>query len=144
MAIVAGLSETPLGQFAIERAAREAAARETPLVLTTGITMRRTEEERRTYPQRRRETEELLRRKAEELSATGVRCIPHLPAIPATPAEAILDAAAEHDADLIVVGIRRRSPVGKALLGSTSQQVLLDADCDVLGVKLPHDAKDGD
>lgn len=51
------------------------------------------------------------------------------------PAEAILRVAAEKDARLIVIGVRRRTPVGKLFLGSTSQQVLLDATCPVLAVK---------
>ena len=51
------------------------------------------------------------------------------------PAEEILRVAAEKDARLIVIGVRRRTPVGKLILGSTSQQVLLDALCPVLAVK---------
>jgi nucleotide-binding universal stress UspA family protein len=50
-------------------------------------------------------------------------------------ADEILRVAAAESADLIVIGIRRRTPVGKLLLGSTSQQVLLDATCPVLAVK---------
>lgn len=51
------------------------------------------------------------------------------------PHEAILDTAREHRADLIVIGLRRRSAVGKLLIGSTAQRVLLAAECPVLAVK---------
>ena len=49
--------------------------------------------------------------------------------------EEILAAAREHHADLVVVGLRRRSAVGKLLMGSTAQKVLLEAACPVLAVK---------
>ena len=48
------------------------------------------------------------------------------------PGPEIIDLAEEADADLICVAGRQRSPAGKALFGSTSQQVLLEADCPVL------------
>ena len=47
----------------------------------------------------------------------------------------VLDAAEEHNAELIVIGLRRRTPVGKLIMGSTSQRILLEADCPVLAVK---------
>ncbi len=50
-------------------------------------------------------------------------------------AEAILDTAAEVGADTIVIGVRRRSPVGKMLTGSTAQAIILRADCPVIAVK---------
>ena len=50
-------------------------------------------------------------------------------------AEVILEAATSRSADLIVIGLRRRTPVGKLITGSTAQQILLDADCPVLTVK---------
>jgi len=40
-------------------------------------------------------------------------------------------------ADLLVIGARRRSPVGKALLGSVAQTVILQANLPVLVVKAP-------
>lgn len=47
----------------------------------------------------------------------------------------IIDAAERSDAELIVIGVRRRSPVGKVLMGSDAQRILLQAECNVLAVK---------
>ena len=47
----------------------------------------------------------------------------------------ILRVAAQADASVIVIGLRKRSPVGKLLMGSTAQRILLDATCPVLAVK---------
>ncbi|MFL6003391.1 MAG: universal stress protein [Nocardioides sp.] len=51
------------------------------------------------------------------------------------PAEDLLGIAADVSAELIVIGLRRRSPVGKLILGSNAQRILLDAKCPVLAVK---------
>lgn len=51
------------------------------------------------------------------------------------PAEEIVRVAEDVRASLIVIGLRRRTPVGKLVLGSTGQRVLLDASCPVLAVK---------
>ncbi|QAY64775.1 universal stress protein [Xylanimonas allomyrinae] len=50
-------------------------------------------------------------------------------------AEALVDAAVRTRAELIVIGLRRRSPVGKLILGAGAQRILLDAPCPVLAVK---------
>lgn len=47
----------------------------------------------------------------------------------------LLSVAEEESAELIVIGLRRRSPVGKLIMGSVAQTVLLDANCPVLAVK---------
>ena len=48
---------------------------------------------------------------------------------------AIVDLATEVDADRVVVGGRRRSPAGKAVFGSTAQEVLLSSPCPVTFVR---------
>lgn len=50
-------------------------------------------------------------------------------------AEALMTAAETASASLIVIGLRRRSPLGKLILGSNAQRILLDAPCPVLAVK---------
>jgi nucleotide-binding universal stress UspA family protein len=47
----------------------------------------------------------------------------------------VLDVAAEVGASLIVLGLRRRTPVGKLIMGSVAQRILLGAHCPVLAVK---------
>ena len=51
------------------------------------------------------------------------------------PAEDLIGIAESSGAELIVIGLRRRTPVGKLILGSNAQRILLDASCPVLAVK---------
>ncbi|MCL9815660.1 universal stress protein [Natronocalculus amylovorans] len=49
--------------------------------------------------------------------------------------EQIVELAKETDADRVIVGGRRRSPTGKAVFGSTAQEVMLSAPCPVTFVR---------
>ena len=50
-------------------------------------------------------------------------------------AEEMLRVVEDTQAQVIVIGLRHRSPVGKMIMGSVAQQVLLDSPCPVLAVK---------
>lgn len=50
-------------------------------------------------------------------------------------ADALLEAMDRFEAELLVIGIRHRNPVGKLLLGSVSQQLILECRKPVLAVK---------
>ena len=52
-------------------------------------------------------------------------------------AEVVVDVLHEVSASAVVVGHRRRTPVGKLLLGSVAQRIVLDAPCPVVTVKPP-------
>lgn len=54
------------------------------------------------------------------------------------PTDDLLDIATQHADPLIVIGLRRRSAIGKLVLGSNAQRILLEADCPVLAVKVPR------
>ena len=71
------------------------------------------------------------------LDGTGVKYSVRHSISEATAAEELVDTAEELEAELIVIGLRHRTPVGKLIMGSTAQTILLSARCNVLAVKLP-------
>jgi nucleotide-binding universal stress UspA family protein len=114
--IVVGYSAKPEGRAALKRALSEARLRGAALVVvdTSGV-----------------EADDLTA----ELAASGVTYEIRTPADVDDSADELIRIAETTDADFIVIGLRRRSPVGKLLLGSNAQRVLLDAACPVLAVK---------
>ena len=70
----------------------------------------------------------------ERLSGSGVDHEVRQAVVPDV-AEEVLRVADEVSARLVVLGLRRRTPVGKLLMGSVAQRVILDARCPVLAVK---------
>ncbi|WP_299040194.1 universal stress protein [uncultured Pseudokineococcus sp.] len=81
---------------------------------------------------------EELRPEVEEALGTGADAPPYelrtlTPG--AEPSEDLLSVAVAESADLVVIGLRRRTPVGKLILGSGAQRILFDAPCPVLAVK---------
>jgi nucleotide-binding universal stress UspA family protein len=54
-------------------------------------------------------------------------------------AETILGVVEEVRPELVVIGMRRRTPVGELLVGSNTQRILRGAECPVLVVKAPAD-----
>jgi nucleotide-binding universal stress UspA family protein len=67
--------------------------------------------------------------------AAGVRLATHQEPHTGDLSDEVVRVAEKVDASVIVIGLRRRSPVGKLLMGSTAQRILLDADRPVLAVK---------
>ena len=128
MSIVVGYVPTREGEAALTQAVSEARSRDARLVVVN------TSRGDATVDQRYVDDEQLARLRdrlaGEDVPYDIVHATRGLDA-----SEEILAAAAEHRADLVVIGMRRRTPVGKLLLGSTAQRVLLDATCPVLAVK---------
>jgi nucleotide-binding universal stress UspA family protein len=53
------------------------------------------------------------------------------------PARDLIEAAQEHEGEILIIGIRSRSATGKALLGSNAHDIIHDAPVPVLCVKAP-------
>lgn len=68
-------------------------------------------------------------------SRKGVSCETHLLMRGKTPGEDLVAFAEEQSADLIVIGVKKRSKVGKLMFGSTAQYVILEGGCPVLAAK---------
>jgi nucleotide-binding universal stress UspA family protein len=137
MTIVVGYLPTPEGSAAVDHAilrAKETGDR--MVVVNTG--------RNGDYSHPNFATAQDLDALEQELARAGIDHEVRQPTNGQPAAHEILGAALETDADLIVIGIRRRSPVGKLIAGSTAQHVLLDAACPVLAVKAaptPADAR---
>lgn len=128
MTIVVGYVPTPEGEAALRYGIAEAGLRDEGLVVVNSS--------RGDSPADARWADESQRARLEEVLvgagvAHEVLLVPH----GRDAAEEILDAAGRRRASLVVLGVRRRTPLGKLLLGSTAQRVLLEAECPVIAVK---------
>ena len=117
------LLQTPEGQAAIHRAVAEARLRDTDLVVLTAPAQAGGD----------------AVHDVPELTEAGddVRVTVRAAVRADDLAGEVVDLATELDAEMIVIGMRRRSPVGKLFLGSTAQDVLLNASVPVLTVRVP-------
>jgi nucleotide-binding universal stress UspA family protein len=130
MAVVVGYVPTAEGRAAIRQAAQECRLRNTRLVVINssrgGSSLSAVDAAR---------SAEELEALATQLAAEGLDHEVRQLVRGLEPAEDLIAVAEEVSADVIVIGLRRRSPVGKLILGSNAQRILLDAPCPVLAVK---------
>ena len=132
--IVVGYVPKPEGRAALRRAAEEARLRDARLVVVNSHRGGREFDREDAI-----DSEEQLEEVRRELRAAGVEHEVRQLVRGMDPADDLVNVAAEVDAEFIVIGLRRRSPVGKLILGSNAQRVLLDAPCPVLAVKADED-----
>jgi nucleotide-binding universal stress UspA family protein len=129
MTIVVGSVPTPEGEAALARAGEEARLRAETLVVVSST--RGESGVGPVYPQ----TSTLMRMVA-GLKGDGVEVEVEHRERSTDAADDILSVADAVKASLVVVGLKKRSAVGKLVLGSTAQTVMLRARCSVLGVRV--------
>jgi|SRR5690625_35980 len=128
--IVVGYVPKPEGNAALERASEEAVLRNARLVVVNSHRGGRDFDRDDAL-----ETEQQLQDVRDKLQDSGVEHEIRQLVRGMDPADDLIKVAEDLDAEFIVIGLRRRSPVGKLILGSNAQRVLLDSPCPVLAVK---------
>lgn len=134
MTVVVGYVPTKEGRAALRRAAQECRLRSAKLLVVSssrGGRDMQAEESRR--------FDELLAEVHGQLDEAGIEHEERQFVRGNEPAEDLIAVAEEVGADFIVIGLRRRTPVGKLLLGSNAQRILLESSCPVLAVKADAD-----
>ena len=127
MIIVVGYTPTPLGQSALLAGIEETQARGGSLVvLNTPVVMPSVTP---VTPSRPTSSGCARRARKPAWSSASARIRGR------EPSEELVDLLHEVNAGLCVIGIRRRTAVGKMLLGSNANRILMDAPCHVLAVK---------
>lgn len=130
MAIVVGFIPTPEGHAALLRAALEARVRQTSLVVVASHDPAQAKS-KDAIARFEVELEQVAAHLADDGLTHEIRRFDR----GRLPSEDLLEVAEEVDADFIVIGLRRRSTVGKFILGSQAQQILMEANRPVLTVK---------
>jgi nucleotide-binding universal stress UspA family protein len=134
MTIVVGFVPRAEGRAALRRAAEEARLRSTRLVVINSSRGGRELDDEDAV----RSEKELAEVRA-TLDTEGIEHEVRQLVRGNDPAEDLIAVAEETGADFIVIGLRRRTPVGKLILGSNAQRILLEAPCPVLAVKANED-----
>ena len=129
MSIVVGYIPTREGRAALRRAAAEAELRKAELIVINSDTGKNFD------PDDTLRFESALEGVRSRLGRAGVTVEVRQLVRGMEPAEDLIAVAQEEHAEFIVIGLRRRTPVGKLILGSNAQRILLDATCPVLAVK---------
>lgn len=130
MTIVVGYVPGELGEVAVDAAIEEARRRNTDLVAVNTTRADRLVDSRYAHPTQ-------MTALKQRLSESGVPFDVRQFTSDRLASDDILSIADEVGAERIVIGLRHRSPVGKLIMGSTAQVVLLEAHCPVLAVKAP-------
>ena len=128
MTVLVGYIPNPLGEATIRAGVEEARRRAEPLVV---VNMSRDD----VLVDAHRAASDDLARVERDVAELGVEVEVVRIEQGSDPATAIVEAAAERGASVIVIGLRHRTPVGKLIMGSVSTQVLASCHVPVLLVR---------
>ncbi|GAA1271446.1 MAG: hypothetical protein QOH40_1945 [Arthrobacter pascens] len=128
MSIIVGFVPTPAGEAALSAGIAEAQLRKQDLVIVNSA-------REGALVDKAVAPEDVLARASRQAEEAGVKATVIQPPYQHDLADEFLEVAREANASLIVIGLRHRSQVGKFILGSHAQRILMQADRPVLAVK---------
>lgn len=128
MSIMVGYVPTPVGEAAVAAAITEAKLRDEELLIVNSV-------REGSRVDKSVASDEDLQRLQLSADDAGITSRVLRPSHRDDLANEILELAVEHNVSLIVIGLRQRTQVGKFIMGSHAQRILLQADRPVLAVK---------
>jgi nucleotide-binding universal stress UspA family protein len=128
MSIVVGFVPTAAGEAALKAGIAEAQLRNEDLLIVNSA-------REGALVDKSVAPDELLEQAARRATEAGVRASVIQPPYQHDLADEFLEVARDANASLIVIGLRHRTQVGKFILGSHAQRILMQADRPVLAVK---------
>ena len=130
MKILVGYDRSAVAKEALDLAKKHAKAFNAKVYLLTSL-VRSHELQLEDIQKSERELENLRT----QFTAEGISCETHAIVSAMSPGEDVVQFATDNEIDEIVIGVRRRSKVGKLLFGSNAQYIILQAECPVVAVK---------
>ena len=130
MKIMVGYDQSNVAKEALELAKKHAKAFEAKVYVVRSLAQSR--EMKREDIQKAEQELETIRRSFRD---EGIECKAEAIVSPITPGEDLVQFTKEREIDEIIVGVKRRSKVGKLLFGSNAQYIILMAQCPVVTVK---------
>ena len=130
MKILVGYENTNVANHALEVAIKHARAFNAQLIVVTSM-KGGPEVPRKTFDL----AEKTLERAKSAVKKKGVACDTRLSVQGLAPGEDLVEIAEKIDVEEIVIGVKRRSKVGKMIFGSNAQYIILKAPCPVVAVK---------
>ena len=130
MKILVGYEESRVADEALNLALKHAQAFGADVIIVTsleqGPTLKKEDIDK---------AESKLERLKSPFKADGISCEIQAVVSVQSPGEDLVRFVKDNDIDEIIIGVRRRSKVGKLVFGSTAQYVILEAPCTVVAVK---------
>lgn len=128
--IIVGLDDSKVSQEVLKLAARYAKAFDSSIVLVASM-KGGPDVPRREFVQ----TENMLSGAEAFFLEADIACEGHMSVRGLEPGEDIVKFAEDKKAEQIIIGVKRRSKVGKLLFGSNAQYIILNAPCPVLTIR---------